>query len=236
MTAQFWTNNPTILLNKNYIFDLWPTSNMKFEEKLNAITRLVILLSLLGFVATMSLRMLIIGFITLLSIFILYKMQKPKISAKMLAEGFNNQNTISTIYSSPVPLESALKTDFKMGNIKNPFSNVLLTDIADDPQRKPAPPSFNPDIDEDIVRTTKKMVQELNPGIKNAQKQLFGDLYNNFEFDQSNRVFYSNANTKVANDQGAFGKFLYGYMPSGKESNADGALARVQDNYRYTLY
>ena len=74
MTAQFWTNNPTILLNKNYIFDLWPTSNMKFEEKLNAITRLVILLSLLGFVATMSLRMLIIGFITLLSIFILYKM------------------------------------------------------------------------------------------------------------------------------------------------------------------
>jgi len=236
MTAQFWTNNPTILLNKNYIFDLWPTYNMEFEEKLNAITRLVILLSLLGFVATMSLRMLIIGFITLLSIFILYKMQKPKISAKMLAEGFNNQNTISTIYSSPVPLESALKTDFKMGNIKNPFSNVLLTDIADDPQRKPAPPSFNPDIDEDIVRTTKKMVQELNPGIKNAQKQLFGDLYNNFEFDQSNRVFYSNANTKVANDQGAFGKFLYGYMPSGKESNADGALARVQDNYRYTLY
>ena len=186
MTAQFWTNNPTILLNKNYIFDLWPTYNMEFEEKLNAITRLVILLSLLGFVATMSLRMLIIGFITLLSIFILYKMQKPKISAKMLAEGFNNQNTISTIYSSPVPLESALKTDFKMGNIKNPFSNVLLTDIADDPQRKPAPPSFNPDIDEDIVRTTKKMVQELNPGIKNAQKQLFGDLYNNFEFDQSN--------------------------------------------------
>ena len=236
MTAQFWTNNPTILLNKNYIFDLWPTYNMEFEEKLNAITRLVILLSLLGFVATMSLRMLIIGFITLLSIFILYKMQKPKISAKMLAEGFNNQNTISTIYSSPVPLESALKSDFKMGNIKNPFSNVLLTDIADDPQRKPAPPSFNPDIDEDIVRTTKKMVQELNPGIKNAQKQLFGDLYNNFEFDQSNRVFYSNANTKVANDQGAFGKFLYGYMPSGKESNADGALARVQDNYRYTLY
>lgn len=236
MTAQFWTNDPTILLNKNYIFDLWPTSKMEFEEKLNAITRLVILLSLLGFVATMSLRMLIIGFITLLSIFILYKMQKPKINAKMLTEGFNNQNTISTIYSSPVPLESALKSDFKMGNIKNPFSNVLLTDIADDPQRKPAPPSFNPDVDEDIVRTTKKMVQELNPGIKNAQKQLFGDLYNNFEFDQSNRVFYSNANTKVANDQGAFGKFLYGYMPSGKESNADGALARVQDNYRYTLY
>ena len=32
MTAQFWTNNPTILLNKNYIFDLWPTYNMEFEE------------------------------------------------------------------------------------------------------------------------------------------------------------------------------------------------------------
>ena len=136
----------------------------------------------------------------------------------------------------PPTLEAVLKKDFKVGNRKNPFSNVLLTDIADTPERKSAPPSFNPDVDEDIINSTKRMVQDLNPGIKNAQKQLFGDLYNNFELDQSNRVFYSTANTRVANDQGAFGKFLYGYMPSSKESDADAAMARVQDSYRYTLY
>jgi hypothetical protein len=83
-----------------------------------------------------------------------------------------------------------------------------------------------------IMRKTKNMIQDLNPTIDNTNKQLFGDLANNFDLDQSMRVFNSNANTRVANDQGAFAQFLYGGMISGKES----ALARVQDNPRYTLY
>lgn len=237
MSIQFWTNDPTILLNKDYIFELWPTPNMCYNQKLNAITRLIGILTIVGFAITMSVKILFVGVATIAAIFALYKMQKQKITPQILAEGFSSQATMSSDKTTnPVTLESALKTEFKMGNKKNPFSNVLLTDIADDPQRKPAPPSFNPDVDEDIVRSTKKMVQSLNQGIKNTDKQLFGDLYNNFELDQSNRLFYSTANTRVGNDQGAFGEFLYGYMPSAKESNADGALARVQDNYRYTLY
>lgn len=237
MSIQFWTNDPTILLNKDYIFELWPTPNMCYNQKLNAITRLIAILTIVGFAITMSVKILFVGVATIAAIFALYKMQKQKITPQILAEGFSSQATMSNDKTTnPVTLESALKTEFKMGNKKNPFSNVLLTDIADDPQRKPAPPSFNPDVDEDIVRSTKKMVQSLNQGIKNTDKQLFGDLYNNFELDQSNRLFYSTANTRVGNDQGAFGEFLYGYMPSAKESNADGALARVQDNYRYTLY
>ena len=37
MTIQFWTNDPTVLFNKEYIFELWPTSEMCYEQKLNAI-------------------------------------------------------------------------------------------------------------------------------------------------------------------------------------------------------
>jgi len=237
-SIEFWTNDPIILLNKDYIFELWPTPNMTYNQKLNAITRLIFFLTILGFAITMSLKILFIGVATIAAIFVLYTTQKPKITPQILAEGFlgNSSENDSNKMINPSNLDAALKSNFKMGNKKNPFSNVLLTDIADDPERKAAPPSFNPDVDEEIVRSTKKMVQSLNPGIKNAQKQLFGDLYNNFELDQSNRAFYSTANTKVANDQGAFAQFLYGYMPSSKESNADGALARVQDSYRYTLY
>jgi hypothetical protein len=237
MSLQFWSKDPAILLNKEYIFELWPTPNMNYAQKLNAITRLILLLTILGIAITMSLKILFVGLSTIGAIFLLYKMQKPKITPQILAEGFSSPSLMySDRTTNPVTLESALKTDFQMGNKKNPFSNVLLTDIADDPQRKAAPPSFNPDVDEEIVRSTKKMVQELNPGIKNAQKQLFGDLYNNFELDQSNRLFYSTANTRVANDQGAYAQYLYGFMPSGKESNQEGAMMRVKDNYRYTLY
>ena len=44
------------------------------------------------------------------------------------------------------------------------------------------------------------MVQSLNPGIKNTNKQLFGDLGEKFEFDQSMSRFYSTPNTKIEND------------------------------------
>jgi len=133
-------------------------------------------------------------------------------------------------------LESVLKTDFKEGNKKNPFSNVLLTQINDEPNRKAAPPSFNPDVDVDITKNVKKAVQFMNPGIKNTDKQLYGDLWENFELDNSNRVFFSTANTRVTNDQTAFGKYLYGNMPSAKGSTMEDNIQREKDNYRYTLY
>jgi len=245
MTIQFWSNEPTVLFNKNYIFELWPTTNMCYEQKLNAITRLIIIITILGYILTMSKRILIVGMLTLSVIFVLFKMRKQKVTKEMLNEAFTVQgNEVSGLFDkksnsivNPVTLESILRTDFKEGDKKNPFSNVLLTQIMDDPNRKPAPPSFNVDVDEDITKNVKRSVQMMNPGIKNSNKQLFGDLWERFELDQCDRVFYSTANTRVEpGDQAAYGRFLYGTMPSGKESNADGAFARVQDNYRYTLY
>jgi hypothetical protein len=245
MTIQFWSNDPTVLFNKNYIFELWPTTNMCYEQKLNAITRLIIIITILGYISTMSKRILIVGILTLVVIFILFKMRKQKVTKEMLNEGFSVQgnqvtglfNKTPDSYVNPVTLDAVLKTEFKEGNKKNPFSNVLLTQIMDDPNRKSAPPSFNVDVDEDITKNVKRAVQMMNPGIDNTNKQLYGDLWERFELDQSDRVFYSTANTRVEpGDQGAFSHFLYGTMPSGKESNADGAFARVQDNYRYTLY
>ena len=102
----------------------------------------------------------------------------------------------------------------------------------DTPDRKNAAPSFNLDVSEDITKDVKGMVQQLNPEIKNTNKQLYGDLYQKFELDQSNRVFFSTANTKITNDQGSFANFLYGNMPSAKEGDP---FALTQDNYRYIL-
>jgi hypothetical protein len=246
MTIPFWSNDPSVLLNKDYIFELWPTSSMTYEEKMNAITRLIILITILGYILTMSIRILVIGIITIVIIFALFKMKKQKVTKEMmLKEGFfvegdkvydleykNPNNRIT----NPETLESVLKSDFKEGNKKNPFSNVLLTQINDEPNRKSAPPSFNPDVDVDITKNVKKAVQFMNPGIKNTDKQLYGDLWENFELDNSNRVFFSTANTRVANDQGAFGKFLYGNMPSAKGSTMEDNIQREKDNYRYTLY
>jgi hypothetical protein len=245
MTIQFWSNEPTVLFNKDFIFELWPTNDMCYEQKLNAITRLIILITILGYILTMTTRILVIGFLTLAVIFVLFKMRKQKLTKDMMKEGFfveeNNQPGVfkqkSKTIINPVTLDSVLNDEFKEGNKRNPFSNVLLTQINDDPERKSAPPAFNVDVDEDITKNVKRSVQMMNPGIKNTNKQLYPDLWQNFLLDDSNRVFYSTANTRVEpGDQSSFGKYLYGTMFSAKESTPEGNMQRIADNYRYTLY
>ena len=244
MTTPFWSNDPTIIFNKDSILQLWPTSNLTFEAKLNAISRIVILLSLLGFLFTRKTHFLIIGAITLAIIVSLYKFRKQKIvKALTQQEGFqvnNPKGLIGGIASSstttnPVTLETLLRSDFHPTTKKNPFGNVLLTDIMDQPNRKAAAPSFNPDVYDDINAATKKQTQMLNPGIINTNKQLYGDLKDNYDLDNSMMRFYSTANTRVASDQGAYADYLYGGMYSAKESTPEGAMMRVKDNYRYIL-
>jgi len=247
----FWINDPSILLNKNYIGEIWPISSMYYEQKLNSITRLVLIITLLGYLITFSTKILISGIITIVVIVFLYKMRKQKLTNSMMKEGFDvNGDIVSGLYeetphshykapisiTNPETLETYLKEDFKQGTKKNPFSNVLMTEYLDDPERKAAPPSFNVDVDEDITKKVKKSVQFMNPGIKNTNKQLFSSLTDQFYLDQSNRSFFSTANTKIPNDQGAFANFLYGDMPSGKEDTEEGKIQAVKDNYRYILY
>lgn len=239
MTTQFWTDNPTILFQNDRLTELWPTNSMCYEQKLNAITRLVILLSVLGYILTGALRVLVVGTLTLAGIYVLYTMRRKEgfeVKREPTKDEDRGKNKRNVTLLNPVTLDEVLRTEFKEGTKKNPFSNVLLTEIGDKPERKAAPPSFNLEVDGDITKNVKRAVQMLNPTIKNTNKQLFGDLWQQFQLDQSNRAFYSTANTRVASDQGAYAQFLYGNMPSGKESTPEGAMARVQDNYRYTLY
>ena len=239
MTAIFWSNDPTILFNKESMLQLWPTQQMTFEAKLNAISRLIIVISILGFVFTRNFNLLIIGIITLAIIFTIYRLRKQKLVSSLKKEGFSlnflKNSSSDKATTNPITMESLLRSNFHPTTKKNPFGNVLLTDINDTPNRLAAAPSFNPDVYEDIMNATKKQTQMLNPGIINTNKQLFNDLYENYQLDNSMMRFYSTANSRVENDQGAFGSWLYSNMPSGKESNAEGALARVQDNYRYIL-
>ena len=49
MTTSIWLNDPRILLRNDKIRQLWPTEDMSAAEKVNAITRLVIILVTIGF-------------------------------------------------------------------------------------------------------------------------------------------------------------------------------------------
>jgi len=233
----FWSNEPTILFNKEYILQIWPTQEMNFESKLNAISRIVIILSMFGFLFTGSLKFIVIAILTLAIIFSIYKIRKEKIVSS-LKEGFednkyNKQNKHHKMTTNPVTLQTVLRDNFHPITKKNPLGNVLLTDIMDNPDRKSAAPSFNPDVYDDINSSVKKQTQMLNPEIKNTNKQLYGNLKDNYDLDNSMSRFYTTANSRVANDQGAYAEYLYGNMSSGKESSPEGAMMRVKSSYRH---
>jgi hypothetical protein len=200
-------------------------------------------MTVLGFIFTRNWNLVIIGIITLAIIFTLYKLRKQRLVSSLIKkEGFTVNPSMqpsvlspSPMLTDPVTLKSVLRSSFHPTTKKNPFGNVLLTDINDDPNRLAAAPSFNPDVYDEIDKAVKKQTQMLNPDIINTNKQLYGDLKDNYDLDNSMMQFYSMPNTRVANDANAFAMYLYGNMPSGKSSGPDGAFARVQDNYRYIL-
>lgn len=236
MTTTFWFNDPTILFNKEQFLQFWPTSSMTFEAKLNAISRTIIVLSLLGFIFTRNLNLIIIGLLTLAIIFALYKLRKQRfVSSLVKKEGFDNASKqyVPIMTTNPITLEKELRNNFYPTTKKNPFGNVLLTDITDEPDRKSAAPCFNPDVYDEIYSAVKKQTQMLNPSIINTNKQLYGDLKDNYDLENSMMRFYSTANTRVDSDQSAYAKYLYGGMHSSKEDTPEGAMMRVRNNWQW---
>ena len=241
MTTPFWSNDPTILFNKESILQIWPKQQMTFESKLNAISRLVIIMTILGFIFTRNFNLIIIGTLTLAILYTLYKLRKQQLVSSLIKkEGFSVNSSMqpselssSQMLRDPVTLESVLRSDFHPTTKKNPFGNVLLTDIADTPDRRAAAPSFNPVVYDEIDKAVKKQTQMLNPSIVNTNKQLYGDLYENYQKDNSMMRFYSTPNSRIANDQGAFASWLYSQMPSAKEDTPLGNLQRYKNNWQW---
>lgn len=227
---------------------------MPFHQKLMVLVRWVIIISVGSYIMTMNTGYLYGGImmIILLLAGFLYR-NLEGMGARH--EGFLANNDVFATSNmgataptptpstetinipSDIKLDDLLKADYHHEDWHNPFGNMLLPEIKYNTDRKSAPPAFNMSVAEQITRNVKKAVQKLNPDIQNTDKQLFGDLYNNFVLDNANRVFYSMPATRVENDQSAFAQFLYhDLVYSGKESTPEGAMARVQDNYRYTMY
>ena len=69
----FWFNDPTILMKNDKILQLWPKDSMSYNEKLNAISRLVILLTTLGLVILRRpFKIFATGFITIGIVYLLF--------------------------------------------------------------------------------------------------------------------------------------------------------------------
>lgn len=212
MTTPFWLNNPNNLFKSGEITHVWPSPEMSFEAKLNAITRLVILITLLGYLLTQKTKIILSGILTLGAIVLLYIIKTK--------DGIKEAFTTRDLYN-------IIKTEFTEPTQTNPGMNVLLTEIDDNPHRKRAAPAFNPIVEQDINKKTKQFVVQNFDDTTAIDERLFKDLGDNFNFDQSMRSWHSTANTTIPNDQKSFTDFCYGDMISCRdETNNELACTR----------
>lgn len=216
---EFWSNNPNVLFHKDYMFEFFPVENMTYEQKMNAITRLIILLTIIGFAISRNFRLIIISCIILLTIYLLYRANQRERFSNSKKETFENPAIDALKQQSVIRDMSELDNLFDESSPSNPMSNVLISDYEYNVDKKPAPSANNPIVNDDILRQAKKLVADLNPDQPDISNKLFRDLNDEMEFEQSMRQFYSNPNTTIPNDQKAFAEFCYGSMISCKEGN-----------------
>ena len=215
--SNFWLNNPKVLFDN--LNKLWPCSDMDFDEKLNAISRLIIILTIIGFLLTKTLKIIMTGIITLLVIVILYfiKSNKKKENLKNnIKEGF-------ATFAKPLQEYKKIKSD-------NPLNNCNISDPTCD---TPAPLAYEPDNIKKINKETKKWIfntsfKDINEDTIN--KKIFKDLGDTVVFDNSMRNFYTTAATTRPNDQDSFAKYCYGDMTSCKDNQIF-----CKNNYRHIL-
>lgn len=130
----FWMNDYTVLFKKDQL-QFWPHDVMSSDEKLNAVSRLVILMTLLGLAVTQSLNILWVGLGTLIAI-VIYQQRG---SGKELFGQMTSRKT--------EPTE------------KNPMMNVLLPELGSSPNRPPAE-MYSEETNEKILDSVKSMLHD----------------------------------------------------------------------------
>jgi hypothetical protein len=221
--TQFWIYQPSVLLDKNDMTDLWPMPLMSVEQKLNAITRLVLLLTVLGFLVTKNINIIFTGFITLAIFVILYNTQY-NLNTSSNSSDAANANTSKKEGFVNSQMYNMLKPHLTTPTIQNPMMNVLLPEISYNPTRDEAAPAYNPEVEKEINHSTEGyVVLDFEPKnmteAEKLRKKLFADLGDKYEFDDSMRTFYTNPNTTIPNDQKGFAEFCFGDMISCKQGN-----------------
>ena len=211
----FWGTDPNVLLDPASIFEFFPISTMPYNQKLNAISRLVIFMTLFLYFILTSVRVFAIGIFTLGAIWILHYTQQQQQQKKVrFAEGFNTE--VGNEYLKDKWLPDDVFADTTR---ENPFQNVLMTDYDVAGMKKPAQAAFSRGVQDDVMEHAKSMIDSINPEQPKISEKLFRSLEDNLAFEQSMRPFYSTAATTIPNDQGSFADFCYGSMVSCKDGN-----------------
>ena len=191
MPEQIWFKNPTVLFDRDTWNKFVPTKEMTTAEALNSVVRFSTYFSLILFLATG-----VGGYIMAIPIVM--------VSTILLYNLFPNGKTIESF----VAKEESKAPKYTMPSKENPFMNVLLTDIQDNPDREDAAPTNRRDVKTDIHKSFQQTTD------------IYMDTTDLFDQTQAMRTFHTIQSAKVPNDLDGFKKWLAKGLDASDNSSA----------------
>lgn len=180
MTEQIWYKDPSTLFASENWYKFVPVATMTVSEALNAVVRFTVyFVSILALTTGETTYFVIIPVVLLATI----------VFGKIFPDG-------ATLESFKVKSKLSGKESYTMPTAANPFMNVLLTDIQDNPNRGDAAPVNRRDV-------KKKIYEEFQ-----KTSDLHMDTSDLFDQSQAMRTFHTIQSAKVPNDLDGFKKWL----------------------------
>lgn len=178
MTEQIWFKDPSILFTGATWNKFVPMQGMTTAEALNSVVRFTIYFSVLLYATTTVSAYIMTIPIVMVATMLLYNM-------------FPNGKTIESFKTKP-----AGKEKFTMPTPENPFMNVLLTEIQDNPNRPDAAPVSRADVKADIYKAFQKT------------SDMYMDTSDIFDQSQAMRTFHTIQSATVPDNLDDFKKWL----------------------------
>lgn len=200
-----WTEDVSLLIKPVLI----PTDYMSIDEKLNCITRLILLIGLIASLVVRDTRILLLTIILVLIMPVIHRYQASK---QTVADNFLNSKSLDVIDNTMCVRPTQ----------NNPFMNPSFLDIGNDLDEYNAHSGSCPITDEDIAGRVDKILT--SNVFRNAD-----DIYDR---ENSKRQFYTVPGGKIPNNQLKFANWLYGSGKTCKENNGEQCYNNLHKDLR----
>tara|TARA_B100000963_G_C22612835_1_gene665782 strand:+ start:1336 stop:1980 length:645 start_codon:yes stop_codon:yes gene_type:complete len=202
MYTPFWYNQPSILYERPYLFEIFPVKEFDNIRKLNAIVRFTIYYSIFVYIYNRDTNMFAVPVITALVTYLLWKNNSSLQKDETLTQLKNDVPVISESHNVGCQIPTK----------DNPFMNVPFFDVSADKELPKSCTSY------DNKGIQRKIENEFDKG-------LYRNYTDIFRKENSQRQFFTVPGREGVPDQSAFAHWLYRTTDTCKEGNGLACLS-----------
>ena len=202
MYTPFWYNQPSILYERPYLFEIFPVKEFDNIRKLNAIVRFTIYYSIFVYIYNRDTNMFAVPVITALVTYLLWKNNSS----------LQKDETLTQLKNDVPVIAESHNVGCQIPTKDNPFMNVPFYDVSADKELPKSCTSY------DNKGIQRKIENEFDKG-------LYRNYTDIFRKENSQRQFFTVPGREGVPDQSAFAHWLYRTTDTCKEGNGLACLS-----------